>query len=68
MDVYFFKNMNEEFRSVVHFCWLRKLNAADTFAQMTEAYGPQCLTQRFIYKWMHEFDNGRQTVSDLPRC
>ena len=59
--------MNEEFRSVIHFCWLRQLSPQETLKEMEEAYGESCPSDSMIYKWYHEFDEGRINLNDLPR-
>lgn len=60
--------MFEEYRCVVHFCYLRKLTPQLILEQMEEAYGSGCVSISFIYKWIDQFRNGRETISDLPRA
>ena len=44
--------MNEEFRSVVHFCWLRKICAQEIHKQMQEAYKDKCCSlDKKIQQW-----------------
>ena len=35
--------MNEEFRVVIHFCWLRQLSPQETFKEMEEDQSKQLL-------------------------
>ena len=60
--------MNEEFKSVIHFCWLRKICAQEIHKQMQEAYKDKCCSIDMIYKWIREFNNGRENLHDLPRA
>ena len=59
--------MNEEFRAVIHFCWLRQLSPQETFKEMEEAYGDACPSESLVYKWFKEFEEGRINLKDLPR-
>lgn len=59
--------MNVEFRSVIHFCWLRNLTPQKTLNEMEEAYQAQCPSIAMIYKWFKKFDEGRENLNDLPR-
>ena len=59
--------MNEEFRAVIHFCWLRQLSPQETFKEMEEAYGDACPSDTLVYKWFKEFEEGRINLNDLPR-
>lgn len=59
--------MNEEFRAVIHFCWLRQLSPQETFKEMEEAYGDACPSESLVYKLFKEFEEGRINLKDLPR-
>ena len=50
--------MNEEFRAVIHFCWLRRLTPKETFSEMQEAYEDNCPSSALVYKWYQEFEDG----------
>lgn len=56
-----------EFRSVVHFYWLKKSSPEETYEEMQKTYGSKCPSKGFVYKWFEEFNNGRETVIDLHR-
>ena len=58
--------MNQEFRSVVHFCWLLQKGPTETHNLMKEAYGTECPSLFFVKKWDVEFQNGREILQDLP--
>lgn len=59
--------MSVEYRSVIHFLWLKKKSPKEIFADMQKTYGDSCPTRYNIYYWVKQFDNGRKTVIDLPR-
>ena len=59
--------MNTEFRSVIHYCFLREMNAKDIFAEMKSAYKGNTPGESTIYKWLKRFKEGRETLDDDPR-
>ena len=59
--------MNTEFRPVIHYCFLREMNAKDIFAEMKSAYKGNTPGESTIYKWLKRFKEGRETLDDDPR-
>lgn len=59
--------MSLEFRAVMHCCWLEKLSPHQTFEKMRNIYGPTSPALPTIIKWFEEFDDGRKSLTDLPR-
>ena len=46
--------------------WLKKVSPKDTCDQMVEAYSDHSPSSAFVYKWFQQFEDGRESVSDLP--
>ena len=59
--------MDVEFRAVVHYHWLLQTPAKEIHESMQRAYGTQCPSPAFVYKWLKEFDKGREDLTDLQR-
>ena len=52
----------------MHFCWREHLSPKEAFQKMRDVYGPTSPEESTIYKWYEEFDKGRESIFDLPRC
>lgn len=59
--------MEVELRSVIHYCYLRKLDPKDAEVEINSTYGGKMCHIKTIRNWYKRFDEGRTDLSDLPR-
>ena len=59
--------MEEEFRYVIHYCFLREMKPVDIISEMKRAYKSNAPGDSTIYKWYNRFRDGRKTIKDDPR-
>lgn len=59
--------MNTEFRSVIHYCFLRDMQPKDIYSEMKIAYKDSTPGISTIYKWFNRFKDGRDSLDDDPR-
>ena len=59
--------MNDEFRYVVHYCYLRGMNSNQILEEMQGAYGDQAPSRSFVFKWIKLFKEGKNNIDDQLR-
>ena len=59
--------MELEIRSVIHYCYLRKMDPLAAETEMKPVYGQQICHLRTIQNLYKRFDEGRKELSDMPR-
>ena len=59
--------MNDEFRYVVHYCYLRGMNPNQILEEMQATYGGRAPSRSFICKWVNLFKDGKNDVNDKPK-
>ena len=56
-----------EYRSVIKFLLLRKMESAEIIQQLRETYKEDCPARATIYKWIQLFKSGRESVFDTEK-
>ena len=56
-----------EFRTIVKYCHLRGMSVSQTYKEMATVYGDNFMDIQFVYKWAGRFEEGKQSIKDLPR-
>lgn len=58
---------NNYLRTVIHYCWLRKLNGAETAKEINKTIGDKTVSERTCQRWIKEFDSGNFNIDDKER-
>ena len=56
-----------EQRYAIKFCFRLGKTASETFVMIREAYKEDALSRAQVFRWFHEFKNGRESVEDMER-
>jgi histone-lysine N-methyltransferase SETMAR len=59
--------MDEEYRAVIHFLWLKGTPNAVIYSELKDVYGREVMTLRSVENWTKRFREGRKELSDLRR-
>lgn len=54
--------------SVIRFLCVQGEMAAEIHRQISFVYGQQCMSKSMVCRWVHEFNNGRSEMHDIPRA
>ena len=56
-----------EQRAVIRFLAAEGVKTSFIHSRMKEQYGESCMSQTSCYRWVDEFKNGREDITDKPR-
>ena len=56
-----------EQRIVIKFCLWNEISAAETSRMLRKAFGNSSMSQKNVYKWYKDFQEGRERDDDLKR-
>ena len=56
-----------EQRSAIKFCLRDEIPVAETFRMLQKAFGDLTMSQKNVYKWYKDSEEGRERVDDLER-
>ena len=56
-----------EQRSAIKFCFRNEFSVVETFKMLQKAFGDLTMSQKNVYKWYKDFEEGRERVDDLER-
>ena len=63
----FFQMNPVEYRSVIKFLVLRRVDSQEIIKQLRDVYGINCPSKTTVYDWIAQFKRGRTTVFDEER-
>jgi hypothetical protein len=57
-----------EQRGVVHFLWVKDMEAKDIHKEMLPMYGEHCLSRQAVHNWVQKFFEGWTSIENKHRA